>query len=131
MASNRYEIMAGRIRDEERSAAGLDAPDEIVLDNGPELAGRAVDQWAHERVVWLRFIEPGKLVQDAFVESCQGRLSDKCLDHHWFVGLSDAQPTIESWRQDDHQSRPHGALVYRPPAQFRQFFEETPITRQE
>jgi putative transposase len=82
----------------ERLAVERGAPDEIVLDNGPELAGKAVDQWAYERGVWLRFIEPGKPVQNAFVESFQGRLRDECLDRHWFVGLRDARHTIEAWR---------------------------------
>jgi putative transposase len=115
----------------ERLAAERGAPDEIVLDNGPELAGKAVDQWAYERGVWLRFIEPGKPVQNAFVESFHGRLRDECLDRHWFVGLSDARHTIETWRQDYNQSRPHSALGYRPPEEFRQAFAATAIRRQE
>jgi len=115
----------------ERLVAERGAPDEIVLDNGPELTGKALDQWAYERGVWLRFIEPGKPVQNAFVESFQGRLRDECLDRHWFVGLNDARHTIEAWRQDYNQARPHSALGYRPPAEFRRVFEETAIMRQE
>ena len=115
----------------ERLVAERGAPDEIVLDNGPELAGKALDQWAYERGVWLRFIEPGKPVQNAFVESFQGRLRDECLDRHWFVGLNDARHTIEAWRQDYNQSRPHSALGYRPPEEFRRVFEETAIRRYE
>jgi putative transposase len=115
----------------ERLVAERGAPDEIVLDNGPELTGKALDQWAHERAVWLRFIEPGKPVQNAFVESFQGRLRDECLDRHWFVGLNDARHTIEAWRQDYNQSRPHSALGYQPPEEFRRAFEETAIRRQE
>lgn len=42
------------------------APAEIVLDNGPELTSRALDQWAYERGVRLRFIEPGKPIQNGF-----------------------------------------------------------------
>jgi putative transposase len=115
----------------ERLALERGVPDEIVLDNGPELAGKALDQWAYERGVWLRFIEPGKPIQNAFVESFQGRLRDECLDRHWFLGLGDARHTVEAWRQDYNQARPHSALGYRPPAEFRRFFEETAIMRQE
>jgi putative transposase len=115
----------------ERLAIEREAPDEIVLDNGPELAGKAVDHWAYERGVQLRFIEPGKPVQNAFVESFHGRLRDECLDRHWFVGLSDARHTVETWRQDYNRTRPHSALGYRPPEEFRRFFEETAIMRQE
>jgi putative transposase len=115
----------------ERLAVECGAPDEIVLDNGPELAGKAVDQWAYERGVQLRFIEPGKPIQNAFVESFQGRLRDECLDRHWFVSLADARHTVEAWRQDYNRVRPHSALGYRPPVEFRRFFEESNIKRQE
>ena len=115
----------------ERLVAERGAPDEIVLDNGPELAGKAVDQWAYERGVWLRFIEPGKPVQNAFVESFHGRLRDECLDRHWFLGLADARHTVEAWREDYNRARPHSALGYRPPEEFRRAFEEAAIMRQE
>jgi len=115
----------------ERLAMERGVPDEIILDNGPELAGKALDQWAYERGVRLRFIEPEKPIQNAFVESFQGRLRDECLDRHWFVGLCDARHTVEAWRQDYNRARPHSALGYRPPAEFRRFFEETAMMRQE
>ncbi len=113
----------------ERLAAERGAPIEIVLDNGPELAGKALDQWAYERGVRLRFIEPGKPVQDAFVESFHGRLRDECLDRHWFLGLADARHTVEAWRRDYNRARPHSALGYRSPEEFRLAFEGVPITR--
>jgi putative transposase len=115
----------------ERLATERGVPDEIILDNGPELAGKAVDQWAYDRGVWLRFIEPGKPIQNAFVESFQGRLRDECLDRHWFVGLHDARHTVEIWRQDYNRARPHSALGYRPPEEFRQAFEAAAIRRLE
>ena len=115
----------------ERLAAERGAPAEIVLDNGPELAGRAVDQWAYERGVWLRFIEPGKPVQNAFVESFHGRLRDECLDRHWFLGLADARRIVEAWRQDYNRARPHSALGYRAPEEFRFDFDRATITRRE
>jgi putative transposase len=115
----------------ERLAAERGAPGEIVLDNGPELAGKALDQWAYERGVRLRFIEPGKPVQNAFVESFHGRLRDECLDRHWFLGLADARHTVEAWRRDYNRERPHSALGYRPPEEFRLRFDEAAITRQE
>jgi putative transposase len=114
----------------ERLGAERGVPDEIVLDNGPELAGKALDQWAYERGVRLRFIEPGKPIQNAFVESFQGRLRDECLNRHWCVSLADARHIIEAWRQDYNRARPHSALGYRPPEEFRQTFETAAIRRQ-
>jgi putative transposase len=114
----------------ERLAAQRGAPAEIVLDNGPELAGKALDQWAYARGVWLRFIVPGKPVQNAFVESFHGRLRDECLDRHWFLGLADARHTVEAWRQDYNRARPHSALGYRAPEEFRLGFDAAAIRRQ-
>jgi len=115
----------------ERLATERGVPDEIVLDNGPELTGKALDQWAYERGVWLRFIEPGKPIQNAFVESFQGRLRDECLDRHWFVGLNDARHTVEAWREDYNRLRPQSALGYRSPEEVRLRFDAAAIRRQE
>lgn len=108
-------------------------PQEIVLDNGPELAGRAVDQWAYERGVRLHFIEPGKPVQNAVIESFNGRLRDECLNEHWFLSLADARRIVEAWREDYNRARPHSALGYRTPTERRADFDfDGPIsTRQE
>ncbi len=115
----------------ERLAGQRGAPDEIVLDNGPELAGKALDQWAYARGVRLRFIEPGKPVQNALVEGFHGRLRDECPDRHRFLGLADARHTVEGWRQDYNRARPHSALGYRSPEEFRLGFDRATITRQE
>jgi putative transposase len=109
-------------------ATGHGAPVEIVLDNGPELAGKTLDQWAVGRGVRLRFIDPGKPVQNAFVESFNGRFRDECLDQHWFESLADARRTVEDWRQDYNRMRPHSALGYRAPEAFRREFEATTTT---
>ncbi len=114
-----------------RIAAARGAPHEIVLDNGPELAGRAVDRWAYEQGVRLHFIEPGKPVQNAAAESFNGRLRDECLNEHWFLSLADARRLVEAWREDCNRARPHGALGYRPPEEFRVAFDEAAIRRQE
>lgn len=44
-------------------------PTGITVDNGPEFISRALDRWAHEHRVALHFIQPGKPVQNAYVES--------------------------------------------------------------
>lgn len=103
----------------ERIVGERGAPMQIVLDNGPELAGKALDQWAYVRGVRLRFIAPGKPVQNAFIESFNGRLRDECLNRHWFLGLADTRRTVEAWRRDYNQLRPHSALGYRTPEEAR------------
>ena len=94
-------------------------PEEIVMDNGPELTGRALDQWAYERGIRLRFIAPGKPVENCFIESFNGRLRDECLNLHWFRSLADARQIVEEWRLDYNQSRPHSSLRGLTPEEYR------------
>src|SRR5207247_11006416 len=90
----------------------------IGVDNGPEFRGRAVAAWSEGRGVRLEFIQPGKPVQNGYVESVNGRLRDECLNANWVTSLSDARRKIEAWRQDYNQQRPHSSLDYVPPAEF-------------
>lgn len=93
-------------------------PPEIVCDNGPEFRSEALDQWADAHHVTLQFIEPGKPVQNAYAESFNGRLRDECLNESWFVSLVDAQRTIEAWRIDYNEHRPHSGLNHQTPTEF-------------
>lgn len=87
----------------------------ILVDNGPEFAGKALDAWAYERGVGLHFIEPGKPVQNAYIESFNGKFRDECLNEHWFGSLPEAQAIMEAWRQDYNTFRPHSSLGNRTP----------------
>lgn len=102
----------------DRAAGTRGYPKAIVLDNGPEFRGEALDQWAHAHGVALHFIEPGKPVQNAFAESFNGRFRDECLNQSWFVSLHDAQETIEAWRIDYNVARPHSGLADATPEEF-------------
>jgi putative transposase len=73
-------------------------PKRLVMDNGPEFTGRALDRWAYEHHVELHFIRPGKPVENAYAESFNGKFRDECLNEHWFGGLVDARRTIEACR---------------------------------
>jgi len=95
------------------------APREIVMDNGPELTSRALDQWAYEHGVRLHFIDPGKPQQNGFIESFNGKLRDECLNEHWFLSLPHARRIAEEWRQDYNLNRPHSSLGNLTPEEFR------------
>jgi putative transposase len=90
-------------------------PEEIVLDNGPEGTSRAMFDWSDRTGVRLRFIEPGRPIQNAFVESFNGRFRDECLDQHWFRSLKHAREEIAAWRHHYNTRRPHSGLRYRTP----------------
>ena len=63
------------------------------------------------RGVTLRFIRPGKPIENAYVESFNGKFRDECLNEHWFVSLADAKAVIEAWRVDYNTVRPHSSLA--------------------
>jgi putative transposase len=85
------------------------------MDNGPEFTGHALFAWSARTGVRLRFIQPGKPIQNAFVESFIGRFRDECVNQHWFGSLAEAKRIIEVWRQHYNRERPHSALGYAPP----------------
>jgi transposase InsO family protein len=105
-----------RVLDQVSVERGL--PRVIRTDNGPEFAGRVMQTWAAHNRVELRFIQPGKPVQNAYVESFNSRFRDECLSQHWFASLSHMRSVIENWREDYNHHRPHSTLGYVPPAVF-------------
>ena len=102
----------------ERIAAERGYPKSITVDNGPEFICTAMDKWAFEHGVELRFIQPGKPMQNGHVESFNGRFRDECLSQCWFSTLARARAEIEIWRVDYNAVRPHSALDGRTPEEF-------------
>ena len=88
------------------------------IDNGSEFTGKAMDQWAHEKGIKLDFIRPGKPNENAFIESFNGKFRDECLNENWFLSLEDARRTIEEWRIDYNEIRPHSSLGGLTPKEF-------------
>lgn len=93
-------------------------PESIVIDNGSEFKGKAMDQWAFENKIKLDFIRPGKPQENGFIESFNGKFRDECLSEHWFLSLEDARQTIEAWRIDYNENRPHTSLGNLTPREF-------------
>ena len=97
-----------RVLDELAAEHGL--PEMITVDNGPEFISNALDQWAHKRGVKIHFIRPGKPIENAFIESFNGRLRDECLNATWFDSIEHARQVITAWLDDYNRRRPHSAL---------------------
>ena len=97
----------------------------IQCDNGPEFRGLRMDEWAWRRGVRLQFIEPGKPIQNAFIESFNSRLRDECLNEQLFISLADARQKIEQWRVQYNRERPHSSLGYLAPEEFAASSEPT------
>ncbi len=93
-------------------------PQRLLMDNGPEFTSQALDNWAYAQEIKLQFIEPGKPMQNGYVESFNGKFRDECLNEHWFTSLDDAREIIESWRVDYNEERPHSSLGNMTPLEF-------------
>jgi putative transposase len=90
----------------------------VVSDNGTELTSHAILHWQQERAVGWHYIAPGKPIQNAFVESFNGRFRDECLNEHVFRGLPTARRIIEAWRRDYNVCRSHTSLGGLAPKEF-------------
>ncbi len=102
----------------QRAIAEHGKPQSIRSDNGPELTSRHYLAWAIEWKIDLVHIQPGKPTQNGYIESFHGKFREECLNEHWFLTLDDARETIESWRIDYNQVRPHSAPGYLTPEEF-------------
>ena len=94
----------------DRLAETRGLPEIITIDNGPEFAGRALDEWAYRKGVKLSFIRPGKPIENAYIESFNGKFREECLNSHYFSTLQEAKAIIEKWRVEFNTVRPHRAL---------------------
>ena len=108
----------------DRLFAGRPLPEIVILDNGPEFAGNALDAWACQRGVTLHFIQPGKPVQNAFLESFNGTFRDECLNEHWFLTLQEAQIVIEAWRREYNEERTHSTIGDVTPMEFIKHYQD-------
>lgn len=102
----------------ERLSQTRGLPEIITMDNGPEFAGKVLDEWAYRKGVKLNFIRPGKPIENAYAESFNGRFRDECLNTNWFMNIKHAREVIEEWRRDYNEVRPHSSLNDRTPKEY-------------
>jgi putative transposase len=93
-------------------------PERIVSDNGTELTSTAILTWSDRRQAGWHYIAPGKPIQNAFVESFNGRLRDELLNETLFRSLPHARAVLDTWRRDYNAARPHSSLGWQTPLAF-------------
>lgn len=103
-------------------------PRTIVCDNGPEFISQALDDWADRHQVKLQFIQPGKPVQNCFVESFNGRFRDECLNESVFGSLSEARLMVRNWKEHYNEEREHGSLGGLTPTEYARQWSQRVVT---
>ncbi|EKT4100070.1 IS3 family transposase [Stenotrophomonas maltophilia] len=93
-------------------------PRAVRTDNGPEFTSRAFIAWTQQHGIQHLLIEPGRPMQNGYIESFNGKFRDECLNEHWFTSLVQSRSVIAEWRRDYNQVRPHSSCGRIPPAQF-------------
>ena len=102
-------------RELDRLIAVHGKPKVIGSDNGTELTSNAILAWTADSGVDWHYIDPGKPVQNAFIESFNGRLRDEFLNETTFTSLAQAKAVLEEWRRDYNTVRPHSSIGWLTP----------------
>jgi len=94
-------------------------PQALRLDNGPELLADRFITWCAERGIELRYIQPGKPDQNAFIERFNRTYRTEVLNAYVFESLDQVREISAEWLQSYNEERPHDALAGLPPATYR------------
>lgn len=92
-------------------------PGNIRCDNGPEFISHKLQEWCNDtiRQITLQFIQPGKPMQNAYIERKNGSMRRELLNAYIFNSLAEVRCLSEQWRIDYNQDRPHKSLGYHSP----------------
>jgi len=105
-------------------------PKIIRVDNGPEFISHKLDGWCKQNKITLVFIQPGKPMQNAYVERCNGNIRKELLNAYVFTSLTEVREKTEEWMIDYNNERPHKSLGYKAPKVFAEKNYKRPVLKQ-
>lgn len=95
-------------------------PEQIRVDNGPELISSNLEAWCERHGIRLHHIQPGKPTQNAYIERFNRSLRREVLNAHLFANLSEVREIIHDWMISYNEERPHASLGNLPPKIYKQ-----------
>jgi putative transposase len=98
-------------------------PHAIRCDNGPELTAQTLVDWCHAHAIQLRYIQPGKPNQNAYIERFNRTYRNEVLDAHLFDDLDQVREITAEWSIKYNEKRPHDSLGNLPPSDYRRAVE--------
>jgi putative transposase len=93
-------------------------PAAVRVDNGPELTAEAFSEWCEVQRIALRYIQPGKPDQNAYIERFNRSYRQDVLDSYVFSSLEEVRDVTAEWLRDYNIERPHDSLGRVPPLTF-------------
>jgi len=98
-------------------------PKAIRVDNGPEFIATALKDWMVKMNVRLQFIQPGKPMQNGYIERFNRSLRQDVLSANLFYNLTDAKVAIDEFQEDYNYHRPHDSLGDLTPIDYKKKFQ--------
>lgn len=98
-------------------------PRYIRTDNGPEFTSKDLELWCLSKSITIQFIQPGKPMQNGFIERFNGSYRRELLDAYVFFELSEVRELTDNWIQEYNTQRPHEALNNMPPFEWKKQIE--------
>jgi putative transposase len=93
-------------------------PAALRIDNGPELTAEVFVDWCRQRDIELRYIQPGKPDQNAYIERFNRSYRDEVLSAYVFESIEQVQLLTDEWLRTYNEERPHDSLGRVPPLTF-------------
>lgn len=93
-------------------------PERVRMDNGPEFVSVALAGWAEDHDVQLEFIQPGRPMQNSYIERFNRTYRDEVLDLYLFRSLSEVRDITSYWMTKYNEERPHDALQDMAPVEY-------------
>lgn len=117
-------IPSGRlVRELEQRVIWRGRPQAIRCDNGPEICAQAFVDWCRYQGIEIRYIQPGKPNQNAFIERFNKTYRQEVLDAYLFRSLNEVRTLTAEWLRTYYEYRPHESPGRIPPAMFRRNLE--------
>ena len=105
-----------RLMDELAALHGT--PRAIRVDNGPELIAEAFVEWCRAKGIEIRYIQPGKPDQNAYIERFNRSYREDILDAYVFESLEEVRIATAEWLREYNTERDHDSLGKVPPLTF-------------
>jgi putative transposase len=119
------------IRVLDRLIAQRGKPANIRTDNGPEFISHKLQQWCEQNNITLQYIQPGKPMQNAYIERKNGSIRRELLNAYLFYSLTEVRTMSEEWRIDYNTERPHKSLKYLSPLKYAEQHYKSSLTDQQ